>query len=256
MRKTISMLMNAGKTPPLLFFLVIYLIGVTTNSLSDYIIGKDGLGISSALVTLIGLFILTLIFFLFDPVARFVNFYMGKGTLETDLKAAPSLQKGLIVFANIPPLGQPMPAEPAIRYHSQNKTLKHCWIITGGEKSYQAANSMITNLKLENGLKNINFTIKPMTGDHADNPAEVYKLVEEIFNDLPDDLNESDIIADYTGGTKSMTTGMILSCALPSRNLQFMKPNQYKEDGTALREAGSEPRQIDINFKLKQVYKA
>lgn len=72
---------------------------------------------------------------------------------------------------------------------------------------------------------------------------------------FPEGFGESDIIADYSGGTKSMTSGMVLACALPERKLQVLKPRKYDKDGTADRKAGSDPRYIDISFKLKQVSK-
>ena len=55
---------------------------------------------------------------------------------------------------------------------------------------------------------------------------------------------------DYTGGTKSMTAGMILACASPRRHLQFMKPRRYTADGRAEPGAESDPVAIDIRFEL------
>ena len=37
------------------------------------------------------------------------------------------------------------------------------------------------------------------------------------------------------------------------RKLQMLKPKAYKDDGTADREKGSDPKLINISFKLKQV---
>lgn len=99
------------------------------------------------------------------------------------------------------------------------------------------------------------FKVVTMSGDDADNPGKVYEVVEGIFQNLPEGFDDSDIIADYTGGTKSMTAGLVLACAIPSRELQVLKPKTYKDDGTADREAGSDPRSVDIRFKLKQVSK-
>lgn len=66
-------------------------------------------------------------------------------------------------------------------------------------------------------------------------------------------LGPEDVIADYTGGTKTMTAGMILACARPDRKLEFMKPRHYRPDGTAAREEGSEPREVNIAFTLLPV---
>jgi CRISPR-associated protein (Cas_Cas02710) len=76
--------------------------------------------------------------------------------------------------------------------------------------------------------------------------------VEEIYAEAKDKFNltEEGIIADYTGGTKSMTSGMVLACTSPNRALQFMKPQQYTEDGRADVQAGSVPVAVDIRFEL------
>jgi len=243
---TFSRLFNAEKAPPVIFIVVIYIIGVTTNSLSDTI--KEIIGLRPGLITFIGLILLCAVMLFLDPFTRFVNYSIKRsGTLDSEMKGPPKQYKGLIVFSSH---GENIPAESAIRYHYP--LLQQCWIITGGKLSIDAAKKMISKLILEGFPANI-FIEVPMSGDDADNPAKVYEVVEAIYKNMPDGFSESDIISDYTGGTKSMTAGMILSCALPSRNLQVLKPNQYKDDGTAIREAGSKPREVDINFNLKRV---
>ena len=52
--------------------------------------------------------------------------------------------------------------------------------------------------------------------------------------------------------TKSMSAGMILACALPSRDLQVLKPKKLKSDGTADRQGGQYPLFIDVQFKVKK----
>jgi len=75
--------------------------------------------------------------------------------------------------------------------------------------------------------------------------------VDKILQSLPEGWSETDVIADYTGGTKSMTAGTVLACASPDRRLQFMKPGKYREDGTADHQAGSNPYLVDIRYSVR-----
>jgi hypothetical protein len=96
------------------------------------------------------------------------------------------------------------------------------------------------------------FHLKPLSVEDADNPESVHRLVDEIYKEATEknSLTEEEVIADYTGGTKSMTSGMVLACTSPRRPLQFMKPRRYTEDGRADTQAGADPKAIDIRFWL------
>lgn len=258
MKKVIARLFNADKVPPLLFLGIIYLIGITTNSLSDAI--KEYSGLESWLTTVIGLSFLLLIIMLFDPIPKFINYLIARrGRLVSNMGLSPERHKSLIVFCSV---GPNISAEQAILFHykglnseHQDTVLEHCYLVTAGDASKKAAKELVEKLVKEGFPPDIFKYIDKMSGDDADNPEQVYKIIEEIYQSLPDDLEESDVIADYTGGTKSMTAGMVLACALPHRKLQVLKPRQYKNDGAADRTTGSDPRYIDIRFKLKQVSK-
>jgi hypothetical protein len=257
MRKIITKLFNADKAPPLLFLGMIYLIGVTTNSLTDTI--KEWTGLHSSLITIIGLAILWGVIIFFDPVSKFINFVIRDHVeLLSQIGMVPERHKGLIVFCSF---GSNISAEQAIRFHYKglnnehnHPVLKHCWMITGGEASKKAAKELVEKLVKEDFPPDIFKYVDKMSGDDADNPEQVYKIIESIYESLSDEkIEEFDVISDYTGGTKSMTAGMILACAPPERKLQFLKPRKYNPDGTADRAIGSDPRYIDIRFKLKQV---
>jgi hypothetical protein len=85
----------------------------------------------------------------------------------------------------------------------------------------------------------------------ADDPEHVCDRVEAIFENLPEGWSEGAVAADYTGGTKSMTAGIVLACAKPGRHLQFMKPRGYDEDGRGV--GCSDPVLVDINYKVRPV---
>ena len=255
MRKIILKLFDAEKAPPLLFLTTTYLVGITINSLTDTI--KDLSGFSSESISLTGLIILIVIMAILDPIPKYLNYlFKGRGSLISSMGGLSERHKGLIVLCSV---GENISAEQAIRYHYRGinneykePVLKHCWMLTGGNASLDASQKLIAKLKSE-GLPEDLFETVEMSGEDADNPSKVYKIIEDIFENLHEGFSERDIIADYTGGTKSMTAGLILACTSPERKLQILKPRKYKEDGTADRTAGSDPKLIDIRFKLKEV---
>lgn len=250
MRDRMVKLFDVGKAPPLLFAIVLYLIGITVNSLSDAINNSTGLG--SWQITGFGVVFLLIIFLLLDPITKYIDYLLARSARMTaTIGEKPDQQKGLIVFSS--PRGDPnkqAPAEAAIRYHLS--TLQRCWIITGGKSSYTAAIELIKKLVNEGYNGNI-FAIKQMQSADADNPMRVYEAIEEVYKERPEGLSEGDIIADYTGGTKSMTAGMVLACAPPLRKIQFLKPNEYDENGYILMDKGSNPKLVHISFDLKKI---
>jgi CRISPR-associated protein (Cas_Cas02710) len=96
------------------------------------------------------------------------------------------------------------------------------------------------------------FHLKSLSTEDADNPEAVHRLVDAIYIEAVNvyGLKEEEVVADYTGGTKSMTSGMVLACASPRRLLHFMKLRKYEEDGRAVAQGGSDPVAIDIRFEL------
>lgn len=91
-----------------------------------------------------------------------------------------------------------------------------------------------------------------MAAIDADNPHASFNLVNEIYEEAEVfEIEPENIIADYTGGTKSMTAGLILACANPERALQFMRPGGYDAEGRADRSKPSEATKVEIAFKLK-----
>lgn len=246
MRNIIRKLFDTEIAPPLLFLIMVCLVGVTTGSMGDAL-STWFKPWQIAVVGTIIIIIIIIIIMLVDPITKFINNSIRKrGTLTAKIGTTPEKHKGLIVFCS---KGENLSAENAIRYHY--RVLEQCWLITGGRDSEDAAKKLITKLVMDNFSHNL-FVKIPMSNNDIDNPEKVFEVIEDIFKSLPKNFDESDVIGDYTGGTKSMTAGMILACSPPGRNLQFMKPNEYKEDGSADREKGSEPRFVDIRFKLKQ----
>lgn len=165
--------------------------------------------------------------------------------------------KGLIVIMS-PKYNSP--AEVAIRYHMQYlqpSILRHCWIICT-DKALPHAKEMHQNLISSGCTQNLDFhygayevpnsksTDAPyplvVTDDKANDPDSILQLVNSIYIDALEQykLNESDLIVDFTGGTKPLGVGAFLACTSPDRRLQYITqtdPPQVIE--------------IKISYKLK-----
>jgi hypothetical protein len=178
---------------------------------------------------------------------------------------------GLIVIASIVQQGVKSAAQVAIEHHwNEGKgNLQHCWIICGGSKSLEHARSIVKQMQGQVELVKSNPMEFKLTDPHdsqrqlrislrnlepakADDPNETFKLVNQIYEEAAREAIEaSNLIADYTGGTKSMTAGVVLACANPERHLEFMKPDGYTEEGRADLSKDAIATDVKINFQLK-----
>ncbi|MGF1495424.1 MAG: CRISPR-associated protein [Elainellaceae cyanobacterium] len=136
------------------------------------------------------------------------------------------------------------PAEFAIRHHwnrGQPPHLQHCWVIcTKSSEDYAKkmkqrllADGIDENqLHLYYGSYKLNDPSQPgltltMSDRDADDPDTILNLVNAIFLDAQSKgLDESDILVDFTGGTKPMGVGTVLACAAPARRLEYLAQTQ------------------------------
>lgn len=112
--------------------------------------------------------------------------------------------------------------------------LRHCWLIG----SYKGSLSQAETIKAHYATPGLTIEVKPVYD--AFGVQETYDLVRRIYEVEIGSagLRRQDVIADFTGGTKPMSTGMLLACA------QLQAPMQYmlgQRDGKP-----SEPRRIDF----------
>jgi CRISPR-associated protein (Cas_Cas02710) len=175
---------------------------------------------------------------------------------ETTTNVAPLKQTypGLIVLMS--PKFQDSPAEVAIRHHLKTNSLKYCWIICTRD-SCEPARQMVDRLK-QQGAESVRFYYgsdpiedveqheRSLTllvpDDLIDDPNHIRRLVEGIYADVERyGLSEADVIADYTGGTKGMTAGLLLACTKPERSLQYISQVDYPQIMA-----------VQIAYKLKQ----
>lgn len=160
-------------------------------------------------------------------------------------------RKGLITLVSS---GQFVPAANAMSHHAwagvpgSKPTLTHCWLIAGLGEGENTSPDNAERLKEAYEAKGVIVDIWHIRD--ADNVEEVFQAVKTIYHTAKQQfgLAQQDIIADYTGGTKSMTLGLALSSLNRGVDLQFMKPNAYLKDGRADKEQGSIARKVDIRF--------
>ena len=165
------------------------------------------------------------------------------------------------------------PAHSALKHHwnNWNGNLEYFWIITGGPISIDATRDFLreelgiynsgkfeyTVMSPNNKNRKLKVFIINIAPPKHNNPYQVFQAVNRIYSDAYRKFNidESQIIADYTGGTKGMTSGLTLACASSKRNIEFMEPREYTEEGRAITEKGSEATEIQVAFKVKPLKK-
>lgn len=170
---------------------------------------------------------------------------------------------GLIVLASPTPItgNRPTPAEVVIRHHLQDGKLRHCWIICTKESQPEAKNIIdklvaegkcgshifhypdLSKTTFPNHQESLNLLIPP---HRADDPNYICELVDGIYQEAKVyNMEDSQIITDYTGATKSMTAGVILACTNPERRLQYISQSQKNQNGENLL------IEVEISYKLK-----
>ena len=178
---------------------------------------------------------------------------------------------GLITIASKPILGKRTPAEEAIHFHWQkgNGNLRYCWVICTQDvlaanlerlKAIAAAatQSPVSITLLENPdtplqpLRDVGRTVQiqmvVIDWPSAQDPNFVKHLVDRIYLKAQAlSIQSQAVIADYTGGIKSTSAGVILACSIPERQLQYMS-SRYDLDGNF---QGSEVMQVKLSYRLK-----
>jgi CRISPR-associated protein (Cas_Cas02710) len=132
-------------------------------------------------------------------------------------KPNPAPRKGLIAFVS---LTQRAHLDRAVLYHRE--TLERLWLITTQECQVRAA-QLVAEYK-KNGVQ---VSVVPLSEEW--DLIQAKETVDRIYAEQLNGIAEEDIIADFTGGTKPMTVGMVFACLTPSRSLQYV-PAEYDKD--------------------------
>ena len=218
------------------------LFGVGTELLSDYV--RQDLVFWMVVFSVIVVSYLLL----FWVTKRFEKRSRNKLMLEQ--REYPPPRRGLIVFMS--PGSRVTAAENAVKAHLA--ALEHCWVICGPDRAGHDPTSRGNAEKIQAAYsKNtkdeaIHYHLEFLIDE--DDPRQSYFLVGSIYEQAKSfGLAEKDIIADYTGGTKSMTAGMVLSCSTSEeRDTEYMKATETTPMGTPASSTQALPVLIDLTF--------
>lgn len=244
---------------PLLFIIALLLLNLLSNALYDAAKGYlSGLRIMAMVVILLGL--ITVGYRLTDWVRQ-----RFKPQL-TVADIAP--RRGLIVLVSQGRV-QDIPATAAIRYHFRDEengekpVLTHCWLVTSGRpaqaldsKPRRAGDASVPTawenaqaLRASYGGKGVHVEVRIID---PEDPENIFQVIEKIYADAKGmDFERKDLVADFTGGTKMMSAGMVLACIPEDRDLEYMRPRSFLEGGRPDPAAGADPKLVDLNFFLK-----
>jgi len=125
-------------------------------------------------------------------------------------KPKPQQYRGLIAFVS---LTQRAHLEKALNYHGEK--LERIWLIATPD-----AEDLAQELKGESVAIGKAITVVPL--DDQWELLRTKATVEHIYQTQLGGLAEEEVIADFTGGTKPMTVGMIFACLSPRRHLEYV----------------------------------
>ena len=206
---------------------------------------KNSLGVkdkSTVQISVLLFIVVTMVLIIYGTdfvfkIGRFIsNNFSFQGSAIANVQPVTREYAGLITFMSV--RGN-SPAERAIRFHwdqGKNQNYQYCWLICT-DKSIYEAERMVAQLAQEGCLMKTNilfgdYVIKNENApdvsllvpeQFADDPNYIQTLIQSIYFDAQEKgISESKIIADYTGGTKSMTAGMVIACASPNRHLEYI----------------------------------
>lgn len=186
--------------------------------------------------------------------------------IEPTVRTLKKSCRGLIVLASKPYQDSRTPAEEAIYRHINipQAQLEYCWIICTDSSIVEARkirekyqkNTHDTeeegkiHINCEGWVGNAELGDKPMSlflrDEDSNNSEYIQDLINLIYKEAKRlGLEESEIIADFTGGTKAMTAGMVLACVVPGRRMEyFSQLSQDKENQEDLKE-------ISLQYEFK-----
>ena len=221
-RRTPTQIFELFFTPrfPFYFLLGAVALGVAGNMLSDlakHYLAPGGEPVRLWLIlaaSIVGLFLLVSLAYSAGAIQRRLIAPISYQVVD---RPKPRPARGLIAFVS---LQQRDHLERALRYHGDR--LERVWLI-----ATQDAEALARQIKDEFETDKRKIVIAPL--NHQYELLRAKEVVDHIYQTQLGELKEEEVIADFTGGTKPMTVGMIFACLSPSRSLQYV-PARY-EDG-------------------------
>jgi hypothetical protein len=154
------------------------------------------------------------------------------GIIEDGLRQ-PEGKKGLIILVS-----NSASALFAIEYHLQHRTLEEVWLIPSNDLENERF-----GLSTRATAESIREACKPLgqkygrslkvnihsTGVSAADAQDTFDYVNRIFRSR--NYSATELVADFTGGTKPMSVGMIMACLPRHRDLEYISATR-QPDGT------------------------
>jgi hypothetical protein len=227
---------------PFLFFLAAYLVGMSVN-LASNAVSKHPFAFWVFLLGGPSLIVLAIV----APVLA--KRWLGE-RVEPSVSFEPARpRKWLVVLASPPPGIET--AEKAIRHHLP--ALEKVWLLCSrgvDKESEPAALGLKASLERAGLLRPEQVTVLPLSIAHFQDPEKVREAVEGIYDRLPEDLDEADVIVDVTGGTKLATAGALLAGLPPGRFLEYVPAVKFDERGRG--EEPGPPIEIAIDYVIRK----
>jgi hypothetical protein len=221
---------------PLLYFLVgtiaVAVLGNAVYQLLTNIFGEDkraatGIAAGSVLILLWASW----------HVGRIIKF--GKPINPIANESRPIKRKGLILLVS-----KEETCRKAIEWHQQK--LEHCWLICS-----QLSKPVAKTLKDQ--LEDINVVARIEEIKDAFDPIGLKEKVDSIYENLPANCQEADVILDFTGMTVLASVGSVLACLDESRAIQYV-PAEYNDKGQPVKPL--DPIEIVLTWSILHLSEA
>jgi len=230
---------------PLIFFVTAFLVGISinlaSNRIEDFLKQEKIPQLSTAIALgVVGIVLFAILVERWKARTQVVYTHLQPAQKAKWLIALASTGKGIAT------------AEAAIRYH--HSALEKIWLIcsTGGEISSEAeAENLKQKFEQERILQPDQIQIVRLKNSQFEDPEAVKSEIEKIYEALPYDLSEKDVIIDITGGRKATTAGAFLAGLPEGRRIEIINPLEVDETGHGTKPG--DPVEIVVDYSLKRV---
>ncbi|MCW5968913.1 MAG: hypothetical protein KIT57_10395 [Blastocatellales bacterium] len=150
-------------------------------------------------------------------------------------KRAPGSCRGLILLVSNEPT-----ALKAIEWHRDK--LERCWLVCSSQSTPLAS-------KIKDDLEKKGVSAELVLINDVFDVVECKRRIGEIYEHLPEGLQEPDVILDFTGMTAVASVGAVLACLDESRSIQYT-PAVFDKELHALQPR--DPVEIILHWGLIQ----
>jgi len=232
---------------PLVFFIAAFCTGISINATSSLLISPLAKDNKTPALLIAIAFGIPALFALILITPGVLRWWIGDKEFSAAIHRARH-HKGVIAIASIGPGIDT--ARKAIEYHLPQ--LEKAWLICsdgGGQSSKPLALALKVELESTINLPPDIIELVPLPVNEFEHPEAVKNAIEKIYENLPENFSEKDVIIDLTGGRKLTTAGAFLAGLPKGRHLEVINPKGTGANGQIIPD---DPVEIDISFSLKK----